>query len=80
MNKRLYESLKGNKGRADKSDEARAIFFGEQAATGLQLFKPIGSANVGFVKMGGEERTNGHDGRKAQQQRESKERAWPNLN
>ncbi len=28
MNKRLYESLKGNKGRADKSDEARAIFFG----------------------------------------------------
>jgi gamma-glutamyltranspeptidase/glutathione hydrolase len=28
MNKRLYESLKGNKGRADKSDAARAIFFG----------------------------------------------------
>ena len=28
MNKRLYESLKGNKGRADKSDDARAVFFG----------------------------------------------------
>jgi gamma-glutamyltranspeptidase/glutathione hydrolase len=28
MNQRLYESLKGNKGRADKSDYARAVFFG----------------------------------------------------
>jgi gamma-glutamyltranspeptidase/glutathione hydrolase len=28
MNKRLFESLKGNKGRADKSDSARAVFFG----------------------------------------------------
>lgn len=28
MNPRLHESLKGNKGRADKSDEARAVFFG----------------------------------------------------
>jgi gamma-glutamyltranspeptidase/glutathione hydrolase len=28
MNKRLYESLKGNKGRADKSDYARSVFFG----------------------------------------------------
>ena len=28
MNKRLFESLKGNKGRADKSDTARAVFFG----------------------------------------------------
>lgn len=28
MNPRLHESLKGNKGRADKSDGARAVFFG----------------------------------------------------
>jgi gamma-glutamyltranspeptidase/glutathione hydrolase len=28
MNPRLHESLKGNKGRADKSDAARAVFFG----------------------------------------------------
>ncbi|WP_017664420.1 gamma-glutamyltransferase [Porphyrobacter sp. AAP82] len=28
MNRRLFESLKGNKGRADKSDAARAVFFG----------------------------------------------------
>jgi gamma-glutamyltranspeptidase/glutathione hydrolase len=28
MNPRLHASLKGNKGRADKSDSARAVFFG----------------------------------------------------
>lgn len=28
MNRRLHESLAGNKGRADKSDTARAVFFG----------------------------------------------------
>lgn len=28
MNRRLHESLKGNKGRADKSASARAVFFG----------------------------------------------------
>lgn len=28
MNKRLYESLSGNKGRADKSPAAKAVFFG----------------------------------------------------
>ena len=28
MNRRLHESLKGNKGRADKSDGARGVFFG----------------------------------------------------
>ena len=28
MNQRLHTSLKGNKGRADKSDAARAVFFG----------------------------------------------------
>ncbi len=28
MNRRLHESLAGNKGRADRSDTARAIFFG----------------------------------------------------
>jgi gamma-glutamyltranspeptidase/glutathione hydrolase len=28
MNRRLHESLKGSKGRADKSDAARAVFFG----------------------------------------------------
>jgi gamma-glutamyltranspeptidase/glutathione hydrolase len=28
MNQRLYESLKGNKGRADKSEAARAVYFG----------------------------------------------------
>ncbi|PLK23425.1 gamma-glutamyltransferase [Porphyrobacter sp. TH134] len=38
MNRRLYESLKGNKGRADKSDSARAVFFG---ADGEPL--PVGS-------------------------------------
>ena len=38
MNKRLFESLKGNKGRADKSDTARAVFFG---ADGEPL--PVGS-------------------------------------
>lgn len=38
MNQRLYESLKGNKGRADKSDSARAVFFG---ADGEPL--PVGS-------------------------------------
>jgi len=38
MNQRLFESLKGNKGRADKSDSARAVFFG---ADGEPL--PVGS-------------------------------------
>lgn len=38
MNRRLYESLKGNKGRADKSDYARSVFFG---ADGEPL--PVGS-------------------------------------
>ncbi|WP_285712240.1 gamma-glutamyltransferase [Erythrobacter oryzae] len=38
MNQRLFESLKGNKGRADKSDAARAVFFG---ADGEPL--PVGS-------------------------------------
>lgn len=28
MNRRLYESLKGNKGRADKAPSAKAVFFG----------------------------------------------------
>ncbi len=28
MNRRLYESLKGNKGRADKSASSKAVFFG----------------------------------------------------
>ncbi|GAB4477812.1 MAG: gamma-glutamyltransferase [Erythrobacter tepidarius] len=28
MNRRLYDSLAGNKGRADKSDTARTVFFG----------------------------------------------------
>lgn len=28
MNRRLHESLKGNKGRADKSESARSVFFG----------------------------------------------------
>ncbi|MFO6446525.1 gamma-glutamyltransferase [Erythrobacter sp. NE805] len=28
MNRRLYESLAGNKGRADKAESARAVFFG----------------------------------------------------
>jgi gamma-glutamyltranspeptidase/glutathione hydrolase len=28
MNRRLYESLKGNKGRADKSASAKSVFFG----------------------------------------------------
>lgn len=28
MNRRLYESLRGNKGRADKSASAKAVFFG----------------------------------------------------
>ncbi len=28
MNRRLYESLKGNKGRADKAASAKAVFFG----------------------------------------------------
>jgi gamma-glutamyltranspeptidase/glutathione hydrolase len=28
MNRRLYDSLAGNKGRADKADAARAVFFG----------------------------------------------------
>ena len=38
MNRRLYESLNGNKGRADKSAAAKAVFFG---ADGNPL--PIGS-------------------------------------
>lgn len=38
MNRRLFESLAGNKGRADKSDTARAVFF---AADGEPL--PIGT-------------------------------------
>lgn len=38
MNRRLYESLAGNKGRADKSDAARAVYFG---ADGEPL--PVGS-------------------------------------
>ncbi|MFN3863810.1 MAG: gamma-glutamyltransferase [Erythrobacter sp.] len=32
MNRRLYESLAGNRGRADKSDTARAVFFGADGA------------------------------------------------
>lgn len=38
MNRRLYESLAANKGRADRSDDARAVFFG---ADGEPL--PIGA-------------------------------------
>ncbi|WP_301750831.1 gamma-glutamyltransferase [uncultured Erythrobacter sp.] len=38
MNRRLYESLNGNKGRADKSASAKAVFFG---ADGNPL--PLGS-------------------------------------
>ena len=32
MNRRLYESLSGNKGRADKSAAAKAVFFGADGA------------------------------------------------
>ncbi|TAD81952.1 MAG: gamma-glutamyltransferase [Sphingomonadales bacterium] len=39
MNPRLHQSLAGNKGRADKSDYARGVFFG---ADGAPL--PVGSA------------------------------------
>ncbi len=44
---------------------SRPILCGEQAAALLQLFEQVGGADVGLVKMGGEERANGHDGRKA---------------
>jgi gamma-glutamyltranspeptidase/glutathione hydrolase len=44
MNPRLHESLKGNKGRADKSDEARAVFFapdGEPLPVGATVKVPL---------------------------------------
>ena len=43
----------------------RAVLLGEQAATLLQRVEQVGSTDIGLVKICGEERANGHDGRKA---------------
>ena len=51
---------------------AGTIFFGEQPAAFLQLFEQVGGADIGLIEIGGEERANGHDGRKAQQVRTRK--------
>src|SRR3546814_1332350 len=51
---------------------AGAILFGEQPAAFLQLCQQVGCADIGLVEIGGEERANGHDGRKAQQVRTRK--------
>src|SRR3546814_7760621 len=51
---------------------AGAILFGEQPAALLQLCQQVGRADIGLVEIGGEERANGHDGRKAQQVRTRK--------
>src|SRR3546814_11121386 len=42
-----------------------AILDGEQAAALLQILEQIGVADVGFVKMCGEQCANGHDGRES---------------
>src|SRR3546814_18880226 len=51
---------------------AGAILFGEQPAAFLQLCQQVGRADIGLVETGGEERANGHDGRKAQHVRTRK--------
>src|SRR3546814_8276827 len=51
---------------------AGAILFGEQPAAFLQLCQQVGCADIGLVEIGGEERANGHDGRKAQKVRTRK--------
>src|SRR3546814_5469604 len=43
----------------------RAILFGKQAAALLEIVEQVGRADVGLVKMGGEERANGHDARQS---------------
>ena len=50
----------------------RAIFLGEHAAAVLQLGEQVGGADVGFIEKTGEQRSNGHDGRKAQPMGKSK--------
>ena len=50
----------------------RAILFSKHPAAVLQLGEQVGRADVGFIEKTGEQRTNGHDGRKAQQVRTRK--------
>jgi gamma-glutamyltranspeptidase/glutathione hydrolase len=56
MNQRLYESLKGNKGRADKSEAARAVYFGadgEPLPVGTTVRVPALAATFEALAEGG---------------------------
>lgn len=58
MNQRLFESLKGNKGRADKSDAARAVYFGadgEPLPVGTTVKVPALAATFEALAKGGPE-------------------------
>lgn len=58
MNQRLYESLAGNKGRADKSDAARAVYFGadgEPLPVGTTVKVPALAATFETLAKGGPE-------------------------
>src|SRR3546814_18983986 len=56
---------------------ARPVLFREQAAALLEAVEQVGVADVGFVKMGGEERENGQDGRESTaNEQEQGRREW----
>ncbi|MDC8753671.1 gamma-glutamyltransferase [Erythrobacter sp. sf7] len=58
MNRRLYESLAGNKGRADRTDAARAIYFGadgEPLPVGSTVKVPALAATFEALAKGGPE-------------------------
>lgn len=58
MNRRLYESLSGNKGRADKSDSAKAVFFGpdgEPLPVGATVRVPMLAETFRALAAGGPE-------------------------
>jgi gamma-glutamyltranspeptidase/glutathione hydrolase len=58
MNRRLYESLAGNKGRADRTDAARAVYFGadgEPLPVGSTVKVPALAATFEALAQGGPE-------------------------
>jgi len=63
MNRRLYESLSQNKGRADKTDAARAVFFGadgEPLAIGATVRVPELADTLEVLAKAGPEAIYGH--------------------
>jgi gamma-glutamyltranspeptidase/glutathione hydrolase len=68
MNRRLYESLAGNKGRADKSEAARAIYFGadgEPLPVGSTITVPALAATLETIARSGPEAFYGPEGASA---------------